>query len=118
MSIIVDSYNPQAVMLTATQKGILAILYNSPTPEAAFEAINGSPTLVTARNLLERLGLIQVAGVRAVLTPSGRQAVMSNNIVDETGQITEEGSALIDAINNLKTGGMAEGFKLLTTLIV
>ena len=117
MSIIVDSYNPQAVMLTATQKGILAILHNSPTPEAAFEATNGSPALITARNLLERLGLIQVAGVRAALTQAGQQAVTANNIVDETGQITDEGSALIDAINVRKTDKVTEDFGLLKSLI-
>ena len=117
MSIIVDSYNPQAVMLTATQKGILAILHNAPTAEAAYEATNGSPSLVTARNLLERLGLIQVAGVQAALTDAGRQAVMANNITDETGQITDEGSALIDAIAVRKTDAVAENFSLLQSLI-
>ena len=117
MSIITDSYNPQAVMLTATQKGILAILHNAPTPEAAFESINGAPALITARNLLERLGLIQVAGIRAALTQAGQQAVTANNIVDETGQITDEGSALIDAINVRKGGSVTESFGLLKSLI-
>ena len=106
--------NAQAVMLTATQKGILAVLHNSPSPETAFEAINGSPALVTARNLLERLGLIQVAGGKAVLTPAGRQAVVQNNIADQSGQITDDGAALIDAIN---TGRVMEGFDLLKSLI-
>lgn len=117
MSILKDSYNPQAVMLTATQKGILAILYNSPTPEAAFETINGSPALVTARNLLERLGLIALGGNRAALTQAGQQAVMANNIADETGQITDEGTALINAINVRRTERVAEDFVLLKVLI-
>ena len=118
MSIIKDSYNPQAVMLTATQKGILAILYNTPTPEAAFETTNGLPSLVTARNLLERLGLIRVGGNRAALTDAGQQAVVANNIVDETGQITDEGSALIDAINVRRSElRVAEEFTLLKALI-
>ena len=106
--------NAQAVMLTATQKGILAVLHNSPSPETAFEAINGSPALVTARNLLERLGLIQVAGGKAVLTPAGRQAVVQNNIADQSGQITDDGAALIDAINTCR---VMEGFDLLKSLI-
>ena len=106
--------NAQAVMLTATQKGILAVLHNSPTPEAAFEAINGSPALITARNLLERLGLLQVAGNKAILTPAGRQAVVTNNIADQSGQITDDGAALIDAVNASR---VAEGFELLKSLI-
>lgn len=110
------TYNPQAVMLTATQKGVLAILHNSPTPESAFEAVNGSPALITARNLLERLGLIQVGGNRAVLTPAGRQAVVSNNIADQSGQMTEDGAALIDTINASR-GVTTEGFELLKSLI-
>jgi hypothetical protein len=106
--------NAQAVMLTATQKGILAVLHNSPTPEAAFEAINGSPALITARNLLERLGLLQVTGNKAMLTPAGRQAVVTNNIADQSGQITDDGAALIDAVN---ANRVAEGFELLKSLI-
>lgn len=106
--------NAQAVMLTATQKGILAILHNSPSPETAFEAINGSPALITSRNLLERLGLIQVSENKAVLTPAGREAVVANNIADQNGQITDNGAALIDAINASR---VTEGFELLKSLI-
>lgn len=116
MSIIVDSYNPQAVMLTATQKGILAIIHNAPTPEAAFEAINGSPALITARNLLERLNLIVVADIRAALTQQGKIAITANNLADETGQITDEGTALIDAINVRRTDKVAENFEFLKSI--
>lgn len=114
MSIIKDSYNPQAVMLTATQKGILAVLYNSPTPEAAFETTNGNPALITARNLLERIGLVKVAGNQAVLTQAGQQAVHANNIADETGKMTDEGAAMIDSINTVRT---TESFDLLKSLM-
>lgn len=106
----------QGVMLTATQKAILAILYNSPSPETAFEAINGSPTLITARNLLERLQLIQVAGNKAVLTDAGRGAVVSNGLVDEQGQLTDLGAGLIEEVNQ-GTRKVSEGFSLLKSLM-
>lgn len=118
MSIIKDSYNPRAVVLTATQKGILAILYNAPTPEMAYETTNGSHALITARNILERLGLIILGDNKAALTQDGQDAVRANNIADETGQITDEGSALIDSINSTRTDkGLVEDFKLLKSLI-
>lgn len=117
MSIIKELYNPKSVMLTVTQKSILAALYNSPTPEAAFEAINGTTMLITARNLLERLGLIQVVGNKAGLTDMGREAVIANNIADETGKLTDEGTAMIDSLNATKARAVAERFSMLTTLI-
>lgn len=107
----------QGVMLTSTQKGILAIIYNSPSPQTAFEAINGTPALITARNLLERLGLIQVANNQAVLTPEGSAAVVSNGIADEQGQLTELGAGLIEEINKSTQAQVAEGFSLLKTLL-
>jgi hypothetical protein len=117
-SIIKESYDPRAVSLTATQKGILAILHNSPTPQAAYDAINGNPTLVTSRNVLVRLGLISIVGNQAMLTQGGQQAVAANNLADETGQMTEEGTALIDQINATRPNyKVAEGFELLKKLI-
>lgn len=112
------SYNPQSVMLTVTQKAILAVIYNAPTPEVAFASTNGTSALVTARNLLERLGLIQVAGNKAGLTDSGKQAVAANNIADETGQLTDDGAALIDTLNaGRDASNVAEGFTLLKSLL-
>lgn len=113
---IKESFNPQSVLLTVTQKAVLAVLHNSPTPEAAFATINGTEALVTARNLLERLGLIQIAGNKAGLTQAGRSAIIANNIADETGQMTDEGAALIDTLNGDKPG-VREGFSLLASLL-
>ncbi len=112
------SYNPNSVMLTVTQKAILAVLHNAPTPEAAFETINGSTALVTARNLLERLGLIYVADNKAALSDAGRHAVAANNIADESGQLTDEGAALIDGLNNARAAEVTiESFSLLASLL-
>lgn len=113
-----ENYNPQSVILTNTQKGVLATVYNAPTPESAFEAINGTPTLITARNLLERLGLVTVSGNQAMLSQAGQAAVMSNNLADESGQLTDEGAALIEALKNARTDyKVVEGFSLLKSLI-
>lgn len=115
---VTENYDPSSVMLTDTQKGVLAVIANSPTPEMAYETINGTPALVTARNLLEQLGLIRVGGNKAVLTQTGQQAVVANNIADETGQLTDEGAALIDKVNAGKSDyKVVEGFSLLKTLI-
>lgn len=108
--------NPNTVLLTNTQKGILAIIHNSPTPESAYESINGSPSLVTSRNILERLGLISVSGIQAALTDAGQRAALANNIMDDAGNITEEGERLIDDINS-RRGTVYEGFALLSSLV-
>lgn len=115
MSIIKDSYNPTAVILTNTQKAVLGIAFNSPTPEVAFEQANGTPALITARNILERLGLVNATNNTLVLTPSGQQAVVNNNIADESGAITPEGEALINAVSQSKA--VSEDFSLLQSLI-
>lgn len=113
-----NSINPQSVMLTDTQKGVLAIIANAPTPETAYEAVNGTPALVTSRNLLERGGFIQVSNNQAVLTDAGRNAAVANNIIDETGQLTDEGAALIDTMNAERAEyKVVESFELLKTLI-
>lgn len=110
------TFNPQTVILNNVQKGILAVIKNSPTPETAYEAINGSTALITSRNLLERIGLIRVNARQAVLTPAGEQAVTANNIVDETGKITDEGSQLVNLVNQSRDK-VNEGFGLLKSLI-
>lgn len=112
-----NSGTPEAVILTSTQKGVLAVIYNTPTPETAFDTTNGNQALVTARSILERLGMIQVGGNRAVLTPSGKNAIVANNITDQSGELTEEGTALIDAVNALLRTKTNESFALLSTLI-
>jgi hypothetical protein len=112
-----NNETPAAVILTDTQKGVLAVIYNTPTPETAFYTTTGNQALVTARNILERLGMIQVGGNRAVLTPIGRDAVIANNITDTTGELTEEGTALIDAVSAMLKTKTNEAFVLLSTLI-
>lgn len=117
MSIIKELLEPRTVMLTNIQKAVLAAVFNSPTPEAAFEAINGSPALVTARNILERLGLISIESTKASLTDEGNAAIVANNIADESGQLTDVGTALIDKINAVrKDYKVVESFELLKTI--
>jgi hypothetical protein len=102
MSIITDSYNPRAVLLTHIQKGVLAVIYNSPTPQMAFQSTIGDESLVLARNLLERLGLVKVTNNQAILTPDGELAVRANNLVDETGKLSDDGAEVVDWITGNK----------------
>lgn len=112
-----NNASPEAILLTDIQKGVLAVVYNTPTPETAFDTINGNRALVTARSILERLGMIQVHGNRVVLTQSGKNAIISNNIADQSGEMTEDGTAMIDAVNALLGARTNEGFVLLRSLI-
>lgn len=107
--------NPNSTLLTNTQKAVLAIVLNAPTPEVAFENTNDTQALITARNLLKQLGFIVIANNTITLTPSGQDIIVSNNISDSEGNITDEGEQLIASIN--QTRPMVEAFELLKTLI-
>ena len=105
--------NQQAVLLTVTQKIVLAVLFNAPTPEVAYENINGNVRFITARNVLERLGYVVVSANRAALTDSGRNAVVTNNIADPSGVLTPDDETLI------KQGGLVSesAFPYLVTFV-
>jgi hypothetical protein len=87
-----------AVLLNSIQKGILAIIHNSPTPQMAFEQTNGTEALYVQRIMLAKLGLITLSDATASLTQSGQAALIANNLIDEQGQLTQDAQTFIDAI--------------------
>ena len=98
MNLINELVNPNSVILTATQLGILATIEDAPTPEVAHERISGTLNLVIARNMLVRLNLITLSRNRAGLTEIGKDASKGYNIVDDTGGLTDRGQELVDQL--------------------
>lgn len=91
-----------SMMLNVIQKGILAACFSAATPQLALEATNGSEALVVQRDVLQRAGFVVVTGNSLQLTKMGHQALISNNIIDDAGSLTEDGQMFLDHIKDEK----------------
>jgi hypothetical protein len=89
--------------LTDNQKGTLISVHASATPQQSYEATNGTSNSIAARNDLIRMGMLQQNGNQVILTQKGNAALLSNNLVDNTGQITEEGETQLDNFKSNKS---------------
>jgi len=101
MKLLLELMNAPA-QLNSTQKGILATIAGSASPEMAFETTSGAEPLNAQRVILQRLGLVVIGGNTVTLTPNGQQALTDSNIVSETGEMTEEGERLMDMVASLR----------------
>lgn len=107
--------------LTDTQRSVLVGIYAAPTPETAYSVTTGAQNVVQAKDQLRRLGLITVndSNASAGVTDAGQQALGNYNLIDDTGEVTDEGSKILDQISNLKAEFKyaTESFKLFKTLL-
>jgi hypothetical protein len=103
MKLIKSLIEAQTPNLTDMQKGMLIAIRSSATPLQAYETANGSLNTVAAKDELIRMGLVQQSGNQLQLSNSGQDALVSNNLVDETGTITDEGNAQLEDFENNKT---------------
>lgn len=96
MKLLNELLDPKSVRLNNTQQGTLAIIFNSPTPQTAYNNTSGADNVVASRNFLEKMGIVKVSNNAVQLTDFGNQAVKAYNIADDTGELTEYGKQLID----------------------
>lgn len=114
MNLIKEFINPEAVQLTSIQKGVLATIATAATPEIAYETCNGVQSLVIARNILRTLGLVRISQGQLALTDQGQEALITNNILDDTGQLTEDGESYIAMIDEERSQELQkESYQLL-----
>lgn len=102
------------VRLTEHQKTIMAMIFASPEGNLPDEDISKGPNLKQARDLLVKLGMITNDGENKYsVTDKGQKIAKDENIVDDTGQLTELGQGLAypDEENKApeKPGGMDSG---------
>lgn len=83
---IINSVHP-----TDNQKRVLAKILAAPTPTVAAEQISDNANMVSARDMMVKLGLVTVEGGEATLTDQGMQVATDEHIIDETGQLTKQG---------------------------
>lgn len=114
---VLDTFRP-----TKTQKEVIAKIAGAATPTVAHDAISMGVNTVAARDILAKLGVIEITGGEASLTDTGVQLATAENITDETGGLTPEGQAMasteeIDQAPDVNTQPPMESFAMLKSLL-
>lgn len=85
-----------SLVLTLNQKTVMAKIAAAPTEKVAAEDISRGANLVSARDMLVRMGLITFKdATSATLTDKGRQIAQDENIMDASGGLTDKGRKLV-----------------------
>lgn len=77
--------------LTDAQKQVMTKLAKAPTPTVALTEISDGRKLVAARDMLDKLDLIDFDENEAEITDQGWDLMRDLNLVDEAGELTDEG---------------------------
>jgi hypothetical protein len=88
--------SPNTAVLNDTQKAVLLIVHIAPTERVAFDNTSASENLHTARNTLIRLGALNLGDNAVELTSRGRELMNYHNLIDEMGELTDDGNAILD----------------------
>lgn len=91
----------RTVHLSDFQKKVLAIIKASPTPQVAFEELQNQPpeeerNIVGARDMLQKLGLIEIGDHTLEITSKGENVMRDEYLVDEMGELTAEAQKYLD----------------------
>lgn len=88
------------IRLTSNQKKVLATIHNfKDEPTLAVDHLVGDTNLVGARKMLMDLGAITFTETSVHLTDSGLKLARDQGIVDDAGNLTPEGTALVASYN-------------------
>lgn len=89
-------------LLSDNQKGLLISIYASATARQAYEISIGTEQAVETKNQLIKMNLIFENNNEIILTSIGKDLLFKNNLIDEMGNITDEGKNTITKFENLK----------------
>jgi hypothetical protein len=119
-TLLKELINPNTAILNDTQKAVLVIVQVSPTPEVAYENTVASENLSVARNTLLKLGALRSTENALELTTRGKEMLEYHNLVDETGELSEEGNEVLEASKRVaqtfNNQDVKESFRLLSKL--
>ena len=76
---------------TDNQKAVLAKIAAAATPQLAVADISDTPNLVAARDMLAKMGLIDIDDEGAHLTDLGREVMTNQNLATPDGTLTDDG---------------------------
>jgi hypothetical protein len=91
METLNERMHHNSIQLSAVQKFVLAKIVAAETPLNAYEAVSRGKNTVVARDMLTKIGLITVAENDAQITEQGKEALKKEALIDEMGELTEEG---------------------------
>jgi hypothetical protein len=81
---------------TQHQLTVLAIIAaNQEKPLIARKLLSHNQNLIAARNLLMQWNAVEVSTGKITLTDIGRTIAIDNNIIDDSGQLTDDGQQLL-----------------------
>lgn len=81
------------IRLSDIQKEVLAKVHAAPNEEVAGgEILEGGRNYVGAKDILVRLGLMTFHDNEATITQTGQEVMKKLNLIDDTGQLTDEGN--------------------------
>lgn len=89
--------NPNTAILNDTQKAVLLIAHISQSPQMAFDNTGASENLIQARESLVNLGAVVIGDNVLELTARGNDMLQYHNLVDEMGELSEEGQEILDS---------------------
>ena len=92
MNLINEKRTLTTVRLTDNQKKVMTMILSSATEKLAAENISAGRQLITARDILSKLGLIEFRDGYAALTPEGEKLLKDYNLIDDMGELSDEGS--------------------------
>jgi hypothetical protein len=92
MNILNEKRTLTTIRLTDNQKKVMTRIVASATEVLAAEEISKGRQLVTARDLLVKLGLIEFRDGYAALTPEGEKIMKDTNLTDDMGELTDDGN--------------------------
>jgi len=103
MGILKELVNPNTAMLNDTQMAVLLMTKISSSPQMAYANTNEAENLVTARETLAKLQLVEFGNNMLILTDAGEQMLVYHDLVDEGGMVTDEGNEILDRVSQTST---------------
>lgn len=95
--------NPNTDLLNSSQKAVLILTYIAPTKNSAYNNTTLSDNLSTARDILQKIGLIIVDGTNISITDKGTKMLTYHNLIDSDGELTKNSKDILKSMNLLKT---------------
>ena len=92
MDLINEKRTFNTLRLTDNQKKVMTRIISSATEKLAAQEISKGRALITARDILVKLQMIDFRDGYAALTSDGEKLMKDYNLVDETGQLTDDGN--------------------------
>jgi predicted methyltransferase len=97
MQFLKEINNLDAIQLSDAQQAVLAVISASATPKLAKTNITNNVNIKAASYLLAKLGAVKFVSDGVELTDKGREQVISYNIANDDGSLTDVGSKLVNS---------------------